>query len=145
MIVIPIGLMLAMVAAGLTLAVGWVTPYWFGAESDPMESAMFLILAFFATGLAATFTLLPAFMLALVAEIFTIRSALIYAALGAGIGLLAYYGADFSHRLDNTTDIAPIGHALELVVAAGIVEGLVYWAIAGRNAGAWRGRSPPAD
>ncbi|MCC6887305.1 MAG: hypothetical protein IT536_02000, partial [Hyphomicrobiales bacterium] len=106
MIVIPVGLMLAMLAAGLTLAIGWAGYYWAGAETDPVEGAMFLILAFIATGIAATLTFLPAFLLALAAEIFAFRSFLLYAVAGAGIGWLAYLGADFSHRLDNTTDIA---------------------------------------
>jgi len=32
---------------------------------------------------------------------------------------------------------------LEIMTGAGIVAGLVYWLIAGRNAGAWRERPPP--
>jgi hypothetical protein len=34
---------------------------------------------------------------------------------------------------------------LEIMTGAGIVAGMVYWIIAGRNAGAWREprRSPP--
>ena len=33
---------------------------------------------------------------------------------------------------------------LEIMTGAGIVAGLIYWLIAGRNAGAWRGRLAPA-
>jgi hypothetical protein len=32
---------------------------------------------------------------------------------------------------------------LEIMAAAGIVAGLVYWGIAGRRAGAWRAPPPP--
>ena len=48
------------------------------------------------------------------------------------------HSVDLSTALENTTDITPVGHGLEIVAAAGIVGGLVYWLIAGRNAGAWR-------
>ena len=35
---------------------------------------------------------------------------------------------------------------LEIMTGAGIVAGLIYWMIAGRNAGAWRvPRAPPAS
>jgi hypothetical protein len=32
---------------------------------------------------------------------------------------------------------------LEIMTGAGIVAGIVYWLIAGRNAGAWRNPPPP--
>jgi hypothetical protein len=60
---------------------------------------------------------------------------LYYSIGGALIGLASFYSADLSSVLENTTDIAPVGHGLLLAVAAGIVGGLIYWWIAGRNAG----------
>jgi hypothetical protein len=137
--VVPLGLVLAFAAAGIVLAIGVVTPdLAFGTEADPRDHAIFILLTFLATGMAVTFSLFPAFVLALLAEILSVRSVLVYAAFGAAIGFFAYYGADFSTRFDEATDMTPIPHTLELVVASGIVAGLVYWAIAGRNAGAWR-------
>jgi hypothetical protein len=63
---------------------------------------------------------------------------LIYAIAGGAIGLFCGYGFGF-------IDWAPIrsyqmfsDSNAELMAAAGIAAGLVYWAIAGRNAGAWR-------
>jgi hypothetical protein len=32
---------------------------------------------------------------------------------------------------------------LEIMTGAGIVAGIVYWLVAGRNAGAWRNPPPP--
>ena len=61
---------------------------------------------------------------------------------GALVALASYYGSDISIRLENTTDVTPVGNALQLAAAAGIIGGLAYWLIAGRNAGRWR--APPA-
>ena len=66
------------------------------------------------------------------------RSFLYYGVGGALVGLASYYGTDISVRLENTTDVTPVANALQLAAAAGIIGGLVYWLIAGRNAGRWR-------
>jgi hypothetical protein len=71
---------------------------------------------------------LPILAGALIAEAFSIRSALFYAIEG-GIGG-ALYGIGF---------LAGIQNAIQSSAAAGIMGGLVYWLVAGRNAGAWRG------
>jgi len=63
---------------------------------------------------------------------------------GAVVGLASYYGTNISVRLENTTDVAPVTNALQLAAAAGIVGGLVYWLIAGRNAGRWREPRTPS-
>jgi hypothetical protein len=136
---VPIGLFVAFAAAGIILAIGVMAPDMiFGGESDPRDHAIFVMVMFFATGMAVTLSLFPAFVLVLLAEIFAVRSVLVYAAFGAVVGFLAYYGVDFAARFENATDMTPIPRLLELVVASGIVAGLVYWAIAGRNAGGWR-------
>jgi hypothetical protein len=31
---------------------------------------------------------------------------------------------------------------LQIALAAGIIAGMVYWLLAGRNAGKWRGHDP---
>ena len=84
----------------------------------------------------------PAALLIVIAEAARLRSFLYYGIGGALVGLASYYGSDISVRLENTTDVAPVANALQLAAAAGIIGGLVYWLIAGRNAG--RGREPKA-
>ncbi len=138
-IVVLIALMLAIVAAGVALAIGIVWPDWAGIDSDPVERVQFYIIAFFATSYVGAVAMLPAFLLIVLAEAARLRSFLYYGVGGALIGLVSYFGSNVSTRLENTTDIAPVGHSLELVAAAGIIGGLVYWLIAGRNAGVWRG------
>ena len=60
------------------------------------------------------------------------------AARAALVALASYYGSDISFQLENTTDVTPVANALQLAAAAGILGGLAYWLIAGRNAGRWR-------
>jgi hypothetical protein len=41
------------------------------------------------------------------------------------------------------SDVPPSAREFQMVAASGIVAGLVYWLLAGRNAGRWCDRSQP--
>jgi hypothetical protein len=142
LIVIFFGLIVAIMAAGIVLAIGIISPDWAGVDSDPFERVSFFVFAFFATSFVGAAATLPAMVLILFAEAARMRSLLYYGVAGAVVGLAAYFGSDVSSRLENTTDVVPVGHALQLAAAAGIIGGLVYWLIAGRKAGVWRGQRP---
>jgi hypothetical protein len=137
-IVIVFTLILAIMAAGITLAIAIVAPDWAGVDADPVERLSFFIVSFFATSFVGAVAILPAALLIVIAEAARLRSFLYYGIGGALVGLASYYGSDISVRLENTTDVAPVANALQLAAAAGIIGGLVYWLIAGRNAGRWR-------
>jgi hypothetical protein len=137
-IVIFFALIVAGMAAGVALAIGIVAPDWPTMDSDPVERVSFFILAFFATSFVGAVATLPALVLIVFAEAARMRSFLYYGVAGAAVGLASYFGSDVSSRLENTTDVTPVGHALQLAAAAGIIGGVVYWLIAGRRAGAWR-------
>jgi len=137
-IVILLALILAIMAAGITLAIGIITPDWAGIDSDPVERLSFFIVSFFATSFVGAVAILPAVLLIVISEAARLRSFLFYGIGGALVGLASYYGSDISVRLENTTDVPPVANALQLAAAAGIIGGLVYWLIAGRNAGRWR-------
>jgi hypothetical protein len=137
-IVILVALILAIMAAGITLAIGIIAPDWAGIDSDPVERLSFFIVSFFATSFVGAVAILPAALLIVISEAARLRSFLFYGVGGALVGLASYYGSDISVRLENTTDVPPVANALQLVAAAGIIGGLVYWLIAGRNAGRWR-------
>jgi hypothetical protein len=88
-------------------------------------------------------TLLPLAILIAVAEIFNVRSLLIYAVAGAAILLLGYSASGLAPpSYEESIDYPPppISHATQVAAAAGIVFGGVYWLIAGRKAGRWRER-----
>jgi H+/Cl- antiporter ClcA len=140
-IVIWFALMLAMMAAGIVLAAGIIAPDWQGLDSDPVERVTFFVVSFVATSFAGAAAFLPALVLIIFSEAMRLRNFLYYGVAGAVVGLASYFGSDVSSRLENTTDVPPVGHTLQLAAAAGIIGGIVYWLIAGRKAGAWR-RSP---
>lgn len=137
-IVIFFALIAAIVAAGIVLAIGIVAPDWAGVDSDPFERVSFFIVSFFATSFVGAVALLPALVVIIISEAARLRNFLYFGVGGALVGLASYYGSDISVRLENTTDVAPVGNTLQLAAAAGIVGGLVYWLIAGRNASRWR-------
>jgi len=88
------------------------------------------------------FALLPAMVVALITEAFYIRSVLVYAVGGALVGAACYLGL-VPFDSDTMRFDGIIRRHLEIMTGAGIVAGLVYWMIAGRNAGAWRVPPPP--
>ena len=59
-IVIIFGLLVAILVAGITLAVGIVAPDWAGADSDPFERVTFFVVSFFATSYVGAVAILPA-------------------------------------------------------------------------------------
>ena len=88
------------------------------------------------------FALLPAMIVAAITEAFLLRSVLAYAIGGALVGAACYLGLiPFDTETMRFDGI--IRRHLEIMTGAGIVAGLVYWMIAGRNAGRWRLPPPP--
>jgi len=139
-IVIILGLLVAIIVAGITLAIGIVLPEWAAMDSDPIERVIFFFVAFFATSYVGAVAILPAVVVIAISEAARMRSFIYYGAGGALVALASYYGSDISIRLENTTDVTPVANTLQLAAAAGILGGLAYWLIAGRNAGRWRER-----
>ena len=105
LIVIFFALFFAIIAAGITLAVGIVAPDWAGVDSDPFERVSFFIVSFFATSFVGAVALLPALVVILIAEAARLRNFLYYGVGGALVGLASYFGSDISVRLENTTDV----------------------------------------
>src|SRR5215831_11156764 len=83
------------------------------------------------------FALLPAMIVAAITEAFYIRSVLAYAVGGALVGAACYLGL-IPFDPDTMRFDGIIRRHLEIMTGAGIAAGVVYWMIAGRNAGAWR-------
>jgi len=143
-IVIIFGLLVAIMVAGITLAIGIVLPEWATMDSDPVERVIFFFAAFFATSYVGAVAIFPAALVIVILEAARMRSFLYYGIGGALVALASYYGSDISVQLENTTDVTPVANTLQLAAAAGILGGLAYWLIAGRNAGRWRRRPAPS-
>lgn len=92
-------------------------------------SSAFGIVTFFNIGFLA---FMPAVIAGLITEAFAWRSVFVHVAAGGVIGL--YLLNESGVYVGET----PPQQDLVITLAAGFVAGLVYWLIAGRNAGSWR-------
>jgi hypothetical protein len=127
----------ACLVAGMIVVGAVLFPEFSDLGTGPIDSSAFNIVVGFGFIFISGFALLPAMIVAAVTEAFYIRSALAYAVGGALVGLACYLGLvpfdPGTLRFDGI-----VRRHLEIMTGAGIVAGMVYWMIAGRNAGAWR-------
>lgn len=136
--------LLASLAAGLVVTLAVLLPEWSALDLGPLDDSTFGIVVGFGAIFLSGFALLPALVMIGIAEALAIRALLYYAAAGAAIAVLLY----LSFQGWDTLALEVNGFArreLEILAAAGIVAGFVYWAVAGRSAGAWRETAPTAS
>src|SRR5579872_2097332 len=98
-------LIIAMMIAGIVLAVGILVPDRSWLDADPVERVMFFTVSFFATSYIGATAFVPAVLLIVVAEVMRLRNLLYYAAAGAVVGLTSFFGSNVELRLENTTDV----------------------------------------
>jgi hypothetical protein len=140
-LIILVAFFAASLAAGLILVFAIVFPDW-GSGRFGFDEGSFAVAATIGFVVIGSVGFVPALMIALVTEALKVRSALIYAAGGAVIGVLSYLGvAQFDP--DTMTMVSGNRREVEIMAGAGIVAGLVYWLIAGRTAGIWRETMKP--
>ena len=136
LIVVFFAFLLASFAAGVIVVVAFLFPELSDLSDEIDQGALDIIYGFgfiFVSG----FALLPAMIVVAITEAFYIRSALAYAIGGALVGLACYLGL-VPFDTDTLRFEGIVRRHLEIMTGAGIVAGLVYWLIAGRNAGRWR-------
>lgn len=134
------GFVLASIAAGFVVTLAVLLPEWSELPLGPIENGMLGIMLTFGVVFLSASALLPALIVVVLGESFSIRSVLFYAVAGAVVGLVTYVGMGRIEP-ESWTIGGLFRRELEVMTAAGIVGGWVYWAIAGRNAGAWRAPS----
>jgi hypothetical protein len=143
---IVFGFLAACFVAGLIVVVAVLFPEFSDLGEGPIDQGALDIIIGFGFIFVSGFALIPALLIALITEVFSIRSVLAYAIGGGVVGLACYLGlVPFDPDTFHFEGI--VRRHLEIMTGAGIVGGLVYWMIAGRNAGAWRQqprRPPPA-
>lgn len=135
------GFLAACFVAGAVVIYAIFFPEMNDVSLDFDQGAINLILGF-GFVLVSGFALMPALIMALVTEAFSIRHILAYAVAGGLAGLCCYL-AFIPFDTVNMTFNGIIRRHLEVMVGAGILGGVIYWMIAGRNAGAWRIAPPP--
>ncbi len=130
----------ACLAAGIIVVAAVLFPEFSDLGNGPVDQRAFDIVIGFSFIFISGFALLPAMIIALITEAFSIRGVLAYAIGGGLVGLACYLGlVPFDTETLRFEGI--VRRHLEIMTGAGIVAGLVYWMIAGRNAGAWRAPS----
>ena len=135
--VIFFAFLVASFAAGVIVVVAVMYPE-FSNLGSGRWIARYVVIGFgfiFVSG----FALLPAMIMALVTEAFSIRSIcpMRWAARCSARRAISAFPFD----PETMRFVGVVRRELEVMTGAGIVAGLVYWVIAGRTAGAWR--EPP--
>jgi hypothetical protein len=126
---------LACIAASIILTIGTLTPEWDDLTALGLQSvAVWAVVMVGAVAIAAI-AMMPALLVIALTEGFAWRSSLIYAALGGVLALSLSYGLDFAGYSRDPGN--PLVREHEVLAAAGIAGGFVYWLFAGRRAGSW--------
>ena len=131
--VVLFAFVVASLAASIVLQIGILAPFWRSAVSPEMDQGFFRLMVGFGFFFISLLALLPAMLVIAVAEAFRLRSVLFYTAAGGLEALLLCYGIGLIDDASGWLG-APLAQAF---AASGIVAGLVYWLLAGRNAGRW--------
>src|SRR5579863_7473518 len=126
-----IGYGLACIAAATVFTIGTLTPDWDDLAAQGLQSAALWSIVAFAAVFIWAVALLPALLIIALAEGFAWRSSVLYAVLGGVLALALCFGLDFAGYIGEP-DLA---REREVLAAAGIAGGLVYWLFAGRRAG----------
>ncbi len=128
---VPIGLILALLAAGIFLGFALLAmdPQFAATGPDPVFENVFSIFSgVFIAGIFGSIGFYPILIGLVVAEIFSWRSLFVYLAYGLALSLFAFHAP--GEQVDN------LAIALDIrAMAAGLVGGFVYWLVAGRGAG----------
>ena len=140
LVAIMFGFLAACLVAGMIVVGAVLFPEFSDLASGPIDPGALNIVLGFGFLFISGFALLPAMIVVAITEAFYVRGALTYGVGGALVGLACYLGlVPFDPATLSFDGI--VRRHLEIMTGAGIVGGLVYWMIAGRNAGAWR--EPP--
>ena len=141
--VIAFAFLAACLVAGMIIVGAVMFPEFSDLGAGPVDQSVIDIMIGFGFIFISGFALLPVMIVALVTEAFAVRSLLFYVVGGALVGAACYLSL-VPFDTDTMAFHGIIRREMEVMTGAGIVAGLVYWLIAGRNAGSWRRLPPPA-
>lgn len=137
LIIIAFAFIAASLVAGMIVVGALLFPEFSDIAGGDIDPGVIHVMLGFGFIFVSGFALVPALIIALITETFSIRGVLAYAVGGGLVGLACYLGLvpfdPGTMRFDGI-----VRRHLEIMTGAGIVGGLAYWIIAGRNAGRWR-------
>jgi len=138
--VVLFSFVLACVAGAVVIMFALLLPGWNALLDRPPDQQIMALLVGLSAVFFSLYAMLPAMVFIALAEGFRLRSVLFYALAGGVLALCSAYGWDLRFLSGLDDDLGWRG--VEVMAAVGIVGGFVYWALAGRNAGAWRKPAP---
>jgi hypothetical protein len=127
---------LACVAASAVFAFGTLNPHWQDVDAAGLPLAAVWAIAAVGAPIIGAVAFVPAAAIVAVTEGFAWRSVLLYAAVGGVLALALSSGFGMPGDIGNPATY--FVREREVIAAAGIAGGLVYWLLAGRRAGAWK-------
>ena len=133
---IVLAYVLACIAASLILTIGTLTPEWDDLTALGLQSVAVWAIVMVAAAWIGAIAMMPALLVIALAEGFAWRSSLVYAPLGGVLALSLSYGLDFAGYSGDPEN--SLVREREVLAAAGIAGGFVYWLFAGRKAGSWK-------
>ena len=135
--VIAFAFLLACFIAGAIVVVAILFPEVSSIDVAGIDPEALNVVLGFGFIFVSGFALIPAVAVVTITEAFDVRGVLAYAIGGAAVRLACYLGlVPFDTEAMRFDGI--VRRHLEVVTGAGIVGGLIYWLIAGRNAGRWK-------
>ena len=130
-VMVFIGYGLACIAAAIVFTIGTLTPAWDDLSALGVQSVALWSIVGVATVFIWGVALLPAVLIIALAEGLALRSSVLYAVLGGALALALSFGLDFAGYIGEPS----LARERQVLAAAGIAGGLVYWLSAGRKAG----------
>jgi len=134
--VVIAGYVLACVAASIVLTIGTLTPEWDDLKQLGLQAAVVAPVLGVGAAVIGTIAMLPALLVIALAEGFAWRSSLFYSVVSGALALSLSYGVDFVGYVGDPGN--SFTSEREVLAAAGIAGGFVYWLFAGRKAGSWK-------
>ena len=135
-LLVMVGYILACVAASIVLTIGTLTPQWDDLSPLGLPSVVLWSVVGVGAAFIAAIATPPALLVIALAEGFAWRSVLLYAVLGGVLALSLSYGLDFVGYAGEPG--SSVAREREVIAAAGIAGGFIYWLLAGRRAGSWK-------
>lgn len=127
---------LACVAASAVFTFGTLNPHWDDVVATGLPPAAVWAIVAVGAPIIGAVAFVPVAAIVAVAEGFAWRSVLLYGASGGALALALSYGFDMPGDIGDPATY--FVREREVLAAAGIAGGLVYWLLAGRRAGAWK-------
>jgi hypothetical protein len=134
-VVMFLAYVLACVTASAVFTLGMLTPHWDDLATVGLPPTALWAIVAIGAPIIGVIAALPTALVVAIAEGFAWRSVIFYGALGGALALALSYGFDLPTDISQPETV--FAHEREVLAAAGIAGGLVYWLFAGRRAGSW--------